>query len=286
MRALAVALVLCLAASAAAQRPVAGVERGGATYVEARSLAVALGDVVTAAGDTLTWRGAEGVVTFFAGSAEALLQRPGDGGPSEWALAAPVARDPAAMDAAGGGWLLPLDAVQLLGVATVEGPDGPVLHAPNGEVLVVALPAPAPTAGDEFGPDWEPVTMGGAAGLRFFAGDQSAMLLDLDLLPLAYPEATAAVDAAAARAGSDHALLLVATAAAPRPLDTAFTFRQGGQELTVRAPYRVHVFRGDAERLGPGREVAAVVLLPSTFSLYRPLTVSWAGVEATVTLRH
>jgi len=32
--------------------------------------------------------------------------------------------------------------------------------------------------------------------------------------------------------------------------------------------------------------VAAVVLLPSTFSLYRPLTVSWAGVEATVTLRH
>src|SRR5690554_6765793 len=211
MRALAVALVLCLAAPAAAQRPVAGAERGGATYVEARSLAVAFGDVVTAAGDTLAWRGAEGVVTFFAGSAEALLQRPGDGGPSEWALSAPVARDPAA-DAAGGGWLLPLDAVQLLGVATVEGPDGPVLHAPNGEVLVVTLPAPPPAAGDEFGPDWGPVTMGGAAGLRFFAGAQSAMLLDLDLLPLAYPEATAAVDAAAARAGSDHALLRVATA--------------------------------------------------------------------------
>jgi len=53
----------------------------------------------------------------------------------------------------------------------------------------------------------------------------------------------------------------------------------------AESPYRVHVFRGDPAALAPGREVVAVVLLPATFSLYRPLAVSWAGVEATVTLR-
>ena len=285
MRALAAFLALSLAAVATGQRPVTGALRGGVTYVEASSLSVALGHVVTADGGTLTWRGGEGVATFFAGSADALLQRPGDGGPSEWALSAPVVLERGAAGAAPGpaGWLLPLDAVQLLGVAAEERPGGAVLIGPGGEELVVAVPAPPAVSGG--GSDWEPVALGAASGLRFFAADQSLLLLDLDLLPLAYPDAMTAVDEAAARAGSDNALLLVAASLSPTELDTTISFAQDGRELTVRAPYRVHVFRGDPSALAPGAEVAAVVLLPATFSLYRPLTVSWAGVEATVTLR-
>lgn len=57
MRALAAFLALSLAAVAAGQRPVTGALRGGVTYVEASSLSVALGHVVTADGGTLTWRG-------------------------------------------------------------------------------------------------------------------------------------------------------------------------------------------------------------------------------------
>ncbi|HEX7039895.1 MAG TPA: hypothetical protein VF202_07290 [Trueperaceae bacterium] len=298
MRPLLAFLALCSAAASLAQRPLAGAVRGGVTYVSAAPLAVALGDVVTSDGETLTWRGAEGVATFFAGSADALLQRPGDGGPVEWALAAPVlledgsegegaAEAASAGEAPGGasGWLLPLDAVQLLGVAAEEGPGGVTLLGPGGEELVVTVPAPPPDASAAADASWEPVSLGAAAGVRFFSGDQSLLLLDLDLLPLAYPEAMAVVDEAIARAGSDHALLLIATSLAPGALDTALAFAQEGRELVVRAPYRVHVFRGDPAALAPGHEVVGVVLLPATFSLYRPLTVSWAGVEATVTLR-
>lgn len=283
MRALVAFLALSLTTASLAQRPVAGAVRGGVTYVEAASLALALGDLVTAAGGTLTWRGAEGVVTFFAGSAEALLQRPLDGGPAEWSLSAPVLVEGGGSGAAG--WLLPVDAVQLLGVAAEEGPTGARLWSPAGEELTVVAPEPPAAPAGEAGAAWEPVALGAAAGVRFFVGDQSLLLLDLDLLPLAYPDAMAAVDEAAERAGSDHALLLVATSLVEGELDTALTFAQGERELVVRSPYRVHVFRGDPAALAPGREVVAVVLLPATFSLYRPLAVSWAGVEATVTLR-
>ncbi len=288
MRPLLALLTLTLTASAAAQQPVTGAVRGGVTYVAAASLAVALGDVVTSDGATLTWRGAEGVATFFAGSADALLQRPGDGGPAEWALSAPVLREAgsgAGGDGGAAGWLLPLDAVQLLGVAAEEGPGGTALYGPGGVRMSVTLPAPAPAASVEAAGAWEPVSLGAASGVRFFAGDQSLLLLDLDLLPLAYPEAMAVVDDAVTRAGSDHVLLLLATSLAAGELDTAIAFAQGDRQLVVRAPYRVTVFRGDPAALAPGHEVAAVVLLPATFSLYRPLTVSWAGVEATVTLR-
>src|SRR5690606_14340873 len=173
MRALAAFLALSLAAVATGQRPVTGALRGGVTYVEASSLSVALGHVVTSDGETLTWRGAEGVATFFAGSADALLQRPGDGGPVEWALAAPVlledgsegegaAEAASAGEAPGGasGWLLPLDAVQLLGVAAEEGPGGVTLLGPGGEELVVTVPAPPPDASAAADASWEPVSLG------------------------------------------------------------------------------------------------------------------------------
>lgn len=281
MRSLAIAIAVLLS-FACAQRSVTGTISAGVTYVEARSLAVALGDVVTVAGGTLTWRGEEGVATFFSGSSVALLQRPADAGPTEWPLSAAVrAGDGSGAD----GWFLPLDAVQILGVAAEETAGEVLLHSPSGERLTIVVPAPPVTGSDQEDASWEIAPLGPAGGVRFFGESQSVLLLDLDLLPLAYPAATEAVDAAAARGGTDNALLLVGTALSQMPLDTALTFEQDGRTLEVKAPYRVHVYQGDAEAVAPGNEVAAVVLLPATFSLYRPLAITWGGVEAMVTFR-
>lgn len=287
-------------ASAQAQHgaPVLAIDAAGVRYVEAASLAVVLGDVVTAAGDVLTWRGAEGVATFFLGSSQALLQSPGSGGPDEWTLSAPVRRasgDELAdlapqVSSPVSGWLLPLDAVQLLGVAAeTAGAAGvsTVLHLPGGGQSAVALPAPRPPPlADRPGAAWEVVELAGTPALRFYSGEAlSLLLIDLDLAPLAVPEATAIVDAAVAKAGSDHALLVVVSALEEATWESSLLFEQDGRALEVRHPYRLRVYRGSAEMVGPDAPAAAVVLLPATFSLYRPLTVSWAGLEAAVTFR-
>ena len=268
-----------------AQKTVEGAFLDGVTYVEARSRARGRGAGVTVTGEKLTWRGHEGIATFFDGSSVALLQRPGDGDPTEWPLSAPVYTDvPSAAE--GSGWFLPLDAVQLLGVAAEER-GGPVtLYAPDGSRLDIALPpVMVPSTGPDAGTAWEPAQMGAASGVRLFDHDQSLLLLDLDMLPLAFPEATDVIDDAALRAGNDHALLLIGTALVDGALSTTMAFEQAGRRLEVGAPYRVHVYKGDPEAVGPGREVAAVVLLPATFSLYEPLSVSWSGVQATFTFR-
>lgn len=283
----ALALLLAFLSLALAQGTVEGEVIASVTYVEAHSLAMVLGDVVTVTGKTLTWRGREGVATFFDGSSVALLQRPGDGGPTEWPLSAAVRADrPESGGVGGSGWYVPLDAVQLLGVATQERDGEVILYAPDGSRLeVVVPPAPQQLAGPDAGTAWEPVQLGAATGVRLFSHEQSLLLLDLDLLPLAYPEAMDVIDDAAHRAGDDHALLLIGAALTEGQLSTAITFGQDGRHLEVAAPYRFHVFRGDPGAIGPGQEVAAVVLLPATFSLYRPLSVSWSGVEATITFR-
>src|SRR5690606_32993986 len=111
----------------------------GVTFVAAGALGVALGDVVTTAGDVLTWRGSEGVATFFLGSADALLQRPRNGGPDERALSAPPLLVPGGSQDDVGDWLLPLDAVQLVGVAADWVGGLVYLRLPGGENVVVAI---------------------------------------------------------------------------------------------------------------------------------------------------
>ncbi len=271
---------------ARAQGTVDGLDVAGVTYVEAGSLAFALGDVVTVTDETLTWRGEEGVATFFEGSSVALLQRPGDAGPTEWPLSAAVFAAGGSSGVGGVGWYLPLDAVQLLGVAAEESAGEMILYAPNGARLDIVLPRPeVDVAGPDAGTGWELAQLGAATGLRLFSHDQSLLLLDLDLLPLAFPEATEVIDDAALRAGKDHVLLLVGTSLTDGALSTAVAFEQSDRRLEVAAPYRVHVYRGDPGAVGPGHDLAAVVLLPATFSLYEPLSVSWSGVEATITFR-
>lgn len=292
-------------AQPAARPYVDGLRHRGVDYVDAASLAAALGDVVTHGDGILTWRGSEGVATFFAGSADALLQRPGDAGADDWALSAPVigASSPVAPPSTGGasasapafGWALPLDALQLLGVAFEMTPSGLLLHLPDGRDLPVVAVAEAPEASaeetgalasEDIGAGWEMTEIAGVPALRFFAEpDKSLLLLDLDLAPLAFPETTAAVDEAVASAGNDHALLLVVTALSAQAWNSSLVFAQDGRSIEVRHPYRLRVYQGEPDSVGPGASVAAVVLLPPSYSLYRPLAVTWEAIDATVTFR-
>lgn len=274
---------------------ITGAEIAGVTYVDAGALATALGDVVRAAGGVLTWRGSEGVATFFLGSADALLQKPLTGGPDDWALSAPPLLKAGSSGAEASGWLLPLDAVQLLGVAASEVAEQVYLHLPGG-VMAVLVPAPSggPDAdsGDlpgtpDVGPGSSEVTaVAGVTALRFFVDDDlSLLVLDLDMAPLAYPELTAVVDAAAAKAGGDQALLALVTSLRQRDWSTSLVFEQDALVVEVRSPYRFHLFLGAGSTVSPQAPVAGVILLPPAFSLYKPITVSWAGQTATVTFR-
>ncbi len=265
---------------------------GGVPYVEAGSLARRLGVVMTALDGVLTWRGEAGVATFFAGNAEALVQAPGDAGPTEHALSAPVVlRD--------GSWFLPLDAAPLLGVNAVLDGLGARLEFPDGQSVTLesaALVGTTPAADGSTvnastpGPavaSWERTEIGpGVPALRFFAGDSvSLLLVDLDLAPLAFPAMTATIDEAAEAAGADHALFLIVTALEPTSWATSIRFTQDGRSLEARHPYRLRLHVGAAGTVAPGSPVAGVALLPTTFTLYRPMEVEWGGAKAVITFR-
>ncbi|MFO7545707.1 MAG: hypothetical protein R6W77_09450 [Trueperaceae bacterium] len=283
---------------------VAGRAFDGVPYVDVASLALRLGVVTTALDDVLTWRGGAGVATFFRGSADALVQAPGDGGPSEHALSAPaLVQD--------GRWFLPLDAAPLLGLDAAVDAAGARLELPDGRVLVLDLSVTSASAeatgdagprddrsepsvpsggagGTDTGePTWERTEIGpNVPALRFFVGDTvSLLLLDLDLAPLAFPSMTATIDAAAEAAGADHALLLIVNALEPASWETTLRFTQDGRTLEARHPYRLRLHVGAAGTVSPAAPVAGVALLPTTFSLYRPLEVEWAGAKATITFR-
>lgn len=265
--------------------------RGETVYLELQSLARALGVVTSADGDVLTWRGAGGPVTLFAGSPDALTQ--GAHGPTEVSLSAPVLMGAAA-------WYVPLDALPLLGVEVPGQTARPAqLALPDGRQLelgyvaaaelglapsAAASAAPPPIAGLA---SWEEVEAP-LAGVRFFDGEGvSLLLVDLALVPLAAPELTSAVDRAVDRAqeaGSDHVLLLLVTALAERPWEARLTFEQEGRRLEIAAPYRLLVQEGGAT-VSPDAPAVAAVLLPPAFSLYRPMRVTWAGTEASVRFR-
>jgi hypothetical protein len=268
----------------------------GVTYVDAGALATALGDVVTAAGGVLTWRGAAGVATLFLGSADALVQRPLDGGPDEWALSAPPLLSQGGSAADPSAWLLPLDAVQLLGVIALAEGELVSLQLPGGALLVVALASDdAPIAGGSHeaagsheapGVSSELSAISGVPALRFFLDeDLSVVLLDLDLAPLAYPELTTVIDAAGAPAGGAPARRALVTSLRQREWPTSLVFEQDDLDVEVRPPYRFHLYLGADSTVAPEAPVAGVILLPPAFSLYKPIAVSWAGVTATVTFR-
>lgn len=282
----------------------------GSVYVAVQPLARALGVVATVNANSLTWRGHQGVVTFFGASSEALLQAASGGEPQEWSLSAPVR----VIDLE---WFVPLDGLQLLGLALPAdlGFAPTALPLPGGREVrldyraATALDATsAPVASetsptDPAGPDvsgqerafsqagWELADFGAALpALRFFDDEGvSLMLIDLVLVPLAFPELTKLVDAAtdaAAAAGRDQPLLMLVTALQVSDWEAGLRFVQGERTLEIDHPYRLLLQLGSAEQVSPAAPVAGVVLLPPTFNLYRPLRVEWGGVSAEVTFRN
>lgn len=286
IRALSVLLVVIPLATGLAQggRSARTARHAGMPFVELTDLARAGGVIVTAAGDVLTFRGALGVVTFFAGSEAGLLQRPGDAGPTDVVFSEPVLRF-------GADWWAPLDALEYLGAE--PGGDGVLLL--RGGVSVALRPgafpgATAPAGTAALGAAWEVDELGdGVTALRFYEGEVALTLLDLALLPLAQPELTAAVDAALGAAweagGAGNVLLLQVTALQAAEWEASLRFVQGGRDLEARHPFRLLLQAGSAGAVAPDAPVAGVVLLPAGFDLYRPLQVEWAGVSAVVTFR-
>lgn len=281
---------------------------GPTVYVEVAGLARALGVVTQADANVLTWRGADGPTTLFADSADALVHFPGDAGATDVALAAPVR-------VVDGAWFVPLDALPLFGVEVPPFGDRPAsLAAPSGrEITIEYLPntpeseVPVEPAGvqeetnrTEAGtqarhtlgttgrPSWEALEAP-LAGVRFFDGDGvSLLLVDLALVPLAEPGLTADVDGAidrAREAGSDHVLLLMVNAVADLTWSPVLVFEQDGRRMEVRSPYRMVLEAGEEGRVTPTQPVLGAVLLPPSFSLYRDLTVEWAGSRAVVRFR-
>lgn len=272
-------------AAAQNHKTVRGARDLGGVWVELLDLARAAGVVATDAGTTLTYRGPNGVVTFFAGSSTLLQQLPGDAGPTETAVSVPLVVD-------GRDWWAPLDALEYLGAQPLDG--ATALRLADGSVAALAIgPFPGRPL-EAVAPDvaaWEATELGpGVTVLRLYDEGVELSLLDLTLLPLALPELTAQVDSALAAAwrsgaGADNVLLLQVVALDEKPWDATLRFVQSGRELEVRHPYRLLLQQGDPELVGPAAPVAGVVLLPAAFDLYRPLGVEWAGVSAEVAFR-
>lgn len=277
-------------------------------YVEVAGLARALGVVIQADGDVLTWRGADGPTTLFAGSPDALVHFPGDAGPTDVALAAPVR----VLD---GAWFVPLDMAPLFGVEVPPFDGRPAsLVMAGGRVLTLDYLQAAPESGASSAPGVVPEQAGNGAGgaeaghapgttgrpswealeaplagVRFFDGEGvSLLLLDLALVPLAEPGLTADVDGVidrAREAGSDHVLLLMVNAVADLAWNPVLVFEQDGRRMEVRSPYRMLLEAGEEGRVRPDEPVLGAVLLPSAFSLYKDLAVEWAGSRAVVRFR-
>ncbi len=285
-RTLGLLLILSLSASAFAQAPVTlpALQRGGVS-VDVPTLARAMGVVATEGGNVLTWRGPGGVVTLFAGSSDALVQQVGWAHAEDVSLSAPVIVQDSR-------WFVPLDALPLLGLDPPAGPAPSAVALPDGRSLplVFAAPpaAPGPPAAALGRSGWEPAEAP-LAGVRFFDGaGVSLLLVDLALVPLAAPQLTRDVDRVLDRvseAGADHVLLLVVVAEHEAAWEPVLVFEQDGRRLEVRQPHRLLVELGEAGLVTPDAPAVGAVLLPPTFSLYRPLQVEWGGTAAEVRFR-
>ena len=285
-RALALAwLVAALAAGLALAQSDVGAEAAGAiaaraegpwTLLAVDDLARALGAPWSAEGDHLTLRCDAGVLVVFAGSPDGWWQPADARDATPVSSALPVAR-------VDGRWYLPDDVLGVLGVRV----DGGGVTLPDGRRRPLALERPPLVGGLA-----EVVVLGpGVDALRMYAAGAGAahqvslLAVDLGLLGLAFPEQQAALDAVLRELRSEKALFLVVTALAEASWQPAIYVVQDGRETLLTAPLTLQVLEGDPERVSPGSPVAAVAFLPPDLDLRRPLTLRWAGVAGSLTLR-
>jgi hypothetical protein len=246
---------------------------GAWTLVAGDDLARALGATFSDDGRAFTLRAATGVLTVFAEDVDALWQPVGGAEPAVVSAALPARR-------VDDRWFVPEDLLGVLGVRV----EGAVLHLPGGATRPLELPRVASAGGRS-----EVVALGpGIEALRLFVdgggGEASVSLLavDLGLLALAFPEQQGALDAVLRDLRSEKVLFLTVTATADAAWQPAIYVLQDGRETLLAEPFAVQVLAGDPARVAPD---APVAFLPDGLDLRRPLTVRWAGVSGTWTLR-
>lgn len=247
-------------------------------FVAADDLARALGASYAAGPDVFTLRAADGVLTVFAGDPDALWQARGAPAPEEVAAFGP----PRLEDDR---WFLPEDLLGVLGVRL----DGDAALLPDGRRWPLRLPA-APYAG-RVGRA-EVVELAPAVpALRMFADLEGApsgislLAVDLGMLALALPEQQAALDERVRGLSGERVLVVVVSAVAPSRWDGTLGVAQGTTEVPLAPPLEVQVLDGDLDDVRPGAPVTAAVFLPAGFDLRQPLTLTWWGVDGTITLR-
>jgi len=249
---------------------------GSWTLVAGDDLARALGAAWSDDGRAFTLRVAAGVLTVFGDDVDALWQPVGGAGPTVVSAALPARR-------VDDRWFVPEDLLGVLGARV----DGAVLRLPGGGTRPLVLPRAAVAAAAS-----ELVPLGpGIEALRLFvdgAGGEasvSMLVVDLGLLALAFPEQQGALDAVLRDLRAEKVLFLTVTATAEAAWQPAIYVVQDGRETLLAEPFAVQVLAGDPARVAPGEPVVAVAFLPDGIDLRRPLTVRWAGVSGTWTLR-
>jgi hypothetical protein len=256
--------------------PVAARAEGPWRLIAIDDLARALGAPWREEAGSLTLRAASGVLVAFVDSPDAWWQALGEREANLVSAALPVVR-------VDGRFFLPEDLLGVLGVRVV----GDALVLPDGRARPLAIPRPVERAGLS-----EVVQLGpGVEGLRLFAAAASGpdvvslLAVDLGLMGLAFPAQQVALDAVLRELKAEKALFLVVTALADAAWQPAIYVVQDGIETLLSSPLTVQVLEGDPDRVGPGRPVAAVAFLPPDLDLRRPLTLRWAGVSGSWTLR-
>ena len=263
-------------AQGAADGEIAARTEGPWTLLAVDDLARALGAPWSAEGDHLTLRADAGVLVVFAGSPDGWWQPAAAREATAVSSALPIAR-------VDGRWYLPDDLLGVLGVRV----DGEAVTLPDGRRRALAIERPPPDGGLA-----EVIALGpGVDALRLYAAgagaahEVSLLAVDLGLLGLAFPEQQGALDAVLRELRSEKALFLVVTALGEAAWQPAVYVAQDGRETLLSAPLTVQVLEGDPERVAPGAPVAAVAFLPPDLDLRRPLTLRWAGVAGSWTLR-
>ena len=274
--------LLLLAAPASVAQPtslptVATRSAEGAVLLNVEELAGLLGWSWTAGALEITVRHPNGVLTLFDGAADALWQAAGTRDAETVPLAAPVQRRDAR-------WFAPGDAFGYLGLAL----DGDVVVGANGPLARLEGSVVEREAGDALRVAVAP----GVDGLRFVVEEAdgamgSLLLVDAAMLPIAFPDLRAALDAALAErvANGERILAFVVVADATMAWEPRFVARQDGLEIEALRPFRVQLLAGDDATVGPGSPALGILRLPATVRLDRPLEIVWLGLRGTLTFR-
>lgn len=263
-----------------AQTSVSGLREGGFSYIALNEVARLEGFTTTENNTSLTIRSPDGVLVVFANSPDVLWQPSGGGQEGgDIGLSAPVLRR-------GATWYGPPDAVELLGLVAFE----TSLVLSNNTRVNVNYPAVTASA---LGVGRSELTElgNGVYGLSLFASGSagsdtlSMLLADVGLLSLAFPERQREFDGVLGQFEDARPLFFSVTAVTSNTWTGDVTFQQQGRRFIAQPPYGLVVLSGDSRRVSPQEPVSGVILLPTSFNLRTPMSVSWSGVSASVQFR-